>query len=60
MPGWIFVTVLLAAATLLAAIADRGLVVPVILGVVTLISGVAGALLRPDRGVVDRIDDPPR
>jgi len=60
MPGWIFVTALLAAATLLAAIADRGLVLVVILGVTTLISGLAGALLRPDRDVVDPIDEPPR
>jgi hypothetical protein len=49
MPGWIFVSILLATATLLAIVAGRplGLILP--LAVITLVSAVAGALLRPDR-----------
>jgi hypothetical protein len=58
-PGWIFVSALLAAATVLAAASDRPLGLLVALVVVTLISAVAGALLRPDRQATDRRIDRP-
>ncbi len=57
-PGWIFVSLLLAAATLLAAISGRSLGLVVALGVVTLVSVLAGALLRPDRKTADPLDPP--
>lgn len=60
MPGWIFVSLLLGAATLLAAVSGRPLGLVVVLAIVTLVSAVAGALLRPDRQGVDPIDEPPR
>ena len=61
MAGWIFVSMLLAAATLLSAVSDgpRGLTVS--LAVVTGISAVAGALLCPDRkAAADDTDGPGR
>lgn len=60
MPGWIFVSALLAAATLLAAISGGPLALVVALGIITVVSAVAGALLRPDRQGTDPIDEPPR
>lgn len=60
MPGWIFVSILLATATLLAAAFGRPLGVVVALGVVTVVSAVAGARLRPDRqAAADDVDPPP-
>lgn len=59
MPGWIFVSILLAAATLLAVIVGRPLGLILTLAVITLATTVAGLLLRPDRQASDR-DPPPR
>ena len=59
MPGWIFVSILLATATLLAVVAARPLGLILTLAVITLISAVAGLLLRPDRQASDS-DTPPR
>lgn len=59
MPGWIFVSALLAAATLLAAVAGRPLGLVVALAVITLVSAVAGVLKRPDRQASDPNDRPP-
>lgn len=59
MPGWIFVSVLLGTATLLAAVGERPLWLVVALAVVTVISAAAGAGLRPDRqAAADDIDRP--
>jgi hypothetical protein len=60
MPGWIFVSFLLAAATLLAALAGRPLELVATLAVITLVSAVAGALRRPDRQPADAMDEPRR
>ena len=60
MPGWIFVSALLAAATVLAAIGGRPLELVVVFAIITVASAVAGALLRPDRQGVDPTDEPPR
>ena len=49
---------LLAGATLLAVLSGRALGLVVALGVVTLVSVVAGVLLRPDRRAADRLDPP--
>lgn len=57
-PGWIFVSMLLAGATLLVALSGRALGLVVALGVVTLVSVVAGVLLRPDRQAADPLDPP--
>lgn len=60
MPGWIFVSILLATATLLAIVAGRPLGLVLTLAVITLIAAVAGLLLRPDRQPSDTVDPPPR
>ncbi len=60
MPGWIFVSILLAAATLLAAVAGRPLELVAALAVITLLSAVAGALRRPDRQAADAMVKPRR
>ena len=60
MPGWLFVSFLLAAATLLAAVAGRPLEPVTTLAVITLLSAGAGALRRPDRQAADAMDEPRR
>jgi hypothetical protein len=60
MPGWIFVSVLLAAATLLAAVGGRPLQLVATLAVITLLSALAGALRRPDRQAAGAMDEPRR
>ena len=60
MPGWIFVSLLLAAAALLAAVAGRPVELVAFLAVMTLVSAVAGALRRPDRHAEGPVDDAPR
>lgn len=60
MPGWIFVSFLLAAATVLAAVAGRPLELVAALAVITLLSAVGGALRRPDRQGADAMDEPRR
>lgn len=60
MPGWIFVSALLAAATVLAVVADRPLAMIAVLAAATVGSAVAGALVRPDRQSADPRDRPPR
>ena len=60
MPGWIFVSILLATATLLAVVFGRPLGLILTLAVITLIAAVAGVLLRPDRQASDADDAPPR
>lgn len=58
MAGWVFVSILLATATLLAAVTGRPLWLVVALAVITVVSTVAGARLRPDRRTAER--DTPR
>ena len=59
MAGWIFVSMLLAAATLLSAVSGGPFGLTVALAVVTGISTVAGAVLRPDRkAAADDTDGP--
>lgn len=59
MAGWIFVSILLAIATLLAAVSDRPLWLVVALGVLTVLSAAGGSWLRPDRqAAADDIDRP--
>ncbi|HEV2060951.1 MAG TPA: hypothetical protein VGR11_16495 [Solirubrobacteraceae bacterium] len=60
MPGWIFVSFLLAAATLLAAVTGRPLELVATLAIITLVSAVAGALRRPDRQAAEAMDEPRR
>jgi hypothetical protein len=60
MAGWIFVSILLGTATVLAAVSSRPLWLVVTLRVATVVSGVAGALLRPDREAPDSVDTPRR
>jgi hypothetical protein len=60
MPGWTFVSILLAAATLLAAVRGRPLELVATLAVITLLSAVAGGLRRPDRQAADAMDEPRR
>lgn len=57
MAGWVFVSILLAIATLLAVVTGRPLWLVVALGVITVVSAVAGARLRPDRQSAEA--DPP-
>lgn len=49
MPGWLFVTLLLAASTLAAALTDRPTWFVLVLALVTVVSAGVGAVLRPDR-----------
>lgn len=49
MAGWIFVSILLATATLLALVSGRPLGLVVALALATAASTAAGAWLRPDR-----------
>jgi low temperature requirement protein LtrA len=57
--GWIFVSLLLAIATLLSAVGDRPLALTVALAIATVISAVAGAVGRPDRkAAADDTDRP--
>ena len=58
MPGWIFVSILLATATLLAVAAGRPLGLILTLAVITIVSAVSGLLVRPDRQASD--SDTPR
>jgi hypothetical protein len=60
MPGWIFVSMLLATATLLAIVASRPLGLILALAVITLVAAVAGALVRPDRQASEPGEKPPR
>ena len=60
MPGWIFVSILLATATLLAIVSGRPLGLILTLAVITLVAAVAGTLLRPDRRASEPADKPPR
>ncbi|MFP5364532.1 MAG: hypothetical protein ACLGI5_17585 [Thermoleophilia bacterium] len=54
MAGWVFVSILLATATLLAAVTGRPLWLVVGLAVITVASTLAGARLRPDRQAAER------
>jgi hypothetical protein len=56
MAGWIFVSMLLAVATLLSAVSDRPLALTAALAIATTISTLAGAVARPDRRAA--ADDP--
>ena len=47
-------------AIMLTAMAGRGTIFVVVLGVLTMISAITGALLRADRQAVDPADKPPR
>ena len=51
---------LLAVATVLAALFDRPLGLVLALAAITVVSAVAGALLRPDRQGTDAADPPAR
>ncbi|HWI09603.1 MAG TPA: hypothetical protein VNT54_19045 [Solirubrobacteraceae bacterium] len=59
-PGWIFVSALLAVAALLAALVGRPLALIVALAGLSVAAAVAGALLRPDRQPTDPADRPHR
>lgn len=59
MAGWVFVSILLATATLLALVTGRPLWLVVALGVITIVSTAAGARLRPERRAAEA-DTPPR
>jgi hypothetical protein len=56
MPGWIFVSILLAAATLLAAASGGPLELVAALAVITLLSALAGALRRAVGQAADAVD----
>jgi hypothetical protein len=60
MPGWIFVSILLVTATILAAVSGRPGWLVIALGAATVTSVVAGALVRPDRQVREPVDTPRR
>ena len=59
-PGWIFVSALLAVAALLSAVVGRPLGLIVALAALSVASAVAGALLRPDRQPTDPAGRPHR
>jgi hypothetical protein len=58
MPGWIFVSALLAAMALFAAVTGRPAIVTGAMVVAAVVAAVTGALLRPDRDRTPPIDQP--
>lgn len=58
MPGWLFVTLLLAASTLAAGLTDRPTWFVIVLALVTVISAIVGGVLRPDRRGPGEISGP--